>query len=246
MTLAELRQSVITNTRRSDKAADITGYINLAIKEIVQIEPFKDLRSETDIPLASGGNQIALPSSTAQVVEVRLLPDADDLAAASVTTNPATLQPAMIGYVVYIMDQRTLQNRFPNLQLNTRGIPEYCFVTGSTITFVPPSNLDRTVRVLLDGYAPELVDDTDDNPLPSCDNAVIAWASARTFRSLQLWQDAAGWDAEYARAIRLARSEAHRRPGQIRQMRGAMGTRPRYVDPRINNYTRQSYGDILQ
>lgn len=243
MTLQELTNQIVGNTRRSDKAADgsITTYINLALKEIGQVEPFKLLRSEIDLPLDAGLNYVLLPATTVQVVEVRILPD--DLSAEN---SVSTLSPAFIGYEVHIMDQRTIQKRFPNLQLNSRGIPEYCFVNASRITFVPPCNLPYTVRVLMDGYIPEMNDPEDENPLPSCDNAVIAWATARTFKSIQLWDDASGWESEYKKALRLAIEENNRRSGQLRQMRGAQSTRSRYIDPRINQYTRQTYGDILE
>lgn len=249
MTLLELRNAVVANTRRTDKAAngDIDGYINLALQELGQIEPFRNLRSEIDSTLLAGSNSIALPTGTVQVVQVRLLPTEAQLQAdAAASADPTALAPANIGYLVYIMDQRTLQARFPNRQINTRGIPEFCFVTASTIEFIPPTSLDRTVRVLLDGYVPSLDEDTDESPLPQCDNAVISWATKRTFESLTLWEDAQYWAMEYKTALRFARMENQRTPGQIRQMRGAQHTRPRYIDPRQNNYTRQTYGDILE
>lgn len=253
MTFSDLTNAVVSNTRRSDKISLIQQSINLALKEICQIEPFNFLRAEIDFLLASGTNSISFDSTqVSQIVEVRLLPyppipigsDGSDLS--NVTeTDPTALQSINIGYEVTILDQRTLQKRFPNLQANSRGIPEYCFITPGLITFIPPTSLDRTVRVLTDSYVPQLVQDDDVNPIPSTDNAVICWATERVFASIEMFENTQYWAQKYAQALRFARDQNDRRTGQLRQMRGAMTVRPRYIDPRINHYTRQTYGDVM-
>lgn len=237
MTLLEITQSVINNTRRSDKVDYIHESVNLSLKEIVQLEPFNLLRSEVDDTLPAGQNSIQFPLGAAQLVQVRVWPPTTEIPA----NDPTALSTANLAYEVRIMDQRTLGSWFPNLQLNSRGIPEYCYATSTSIIFIPPTSETRMVRILIDGYAPELELDTDESPLPSCDNAVIAWATARVFKSLGLFADSEQWDAEYMKAIRYAKSENQRKPGQLRQMRGAQTIRPRYIDPRVNTYTRQSY-----
>lgn len=234
MTLLELRSSVIANTRRTDKVAYINESINFALKEIVQFEPFKTLRSETDLFIDSLSNYVSLDGFIGQVLQVRLLP----APAEAGEGEAVTLSEESPGFDVPILDQRTIQQKFPDLQSQSSGVPQACYLTNNRIVFTPPVNKAYTVRVLLDSFAPKLENDDEVTPLPELDNAVIAWASARVFKSLGLWEDARGWEIEYEKALRLAKRADNREPGKIRQMRGAMEQRPRYIDPRINHYTR--------
>lgn len=237
MNRLEIRTLVQQHTRRTDKDALINSGIVLALQEIMQLWPWRDLRAEFDISLPSGTNVVSLPSFVNQVVQIRVLDVDSPIELRSATDLDSTL--GNLGYELTILDQRTMQSIDPNLSINSTGIPKYAIVKNGLIQVIPPTNTDKILRILDDAIIINMQDDTDDNPLPRTDNAVIAWATSYLLMSIEKFEEAAQWDKKFQQAIAIARSNNDRRTGQKRQMRGAMSEQERWVDPRINTYTRQ-------
>lgn len=239
MTLSELRTVVQAHTRRTTDKDNIVidlG-INLALSEIIQLWPWNELRAEFDLTLNSGTNYAVMPGYVKQVLQIRVLDVDSPISLQSATDLDSTLGNQ--GYELTILDQRTMQSMEPNLLINNTGIPKYAVVKGGNIQVIPPTNTDKILRVLADANFNGLEDDEDANPLLNTDNAVIAWATSYLLMSIEKFEEAQFWDRKYQVALSVARSNNDRHAGRKRQMRGAMSEEERWVDPRVNTYTRQ-------
>lgn len=232
-TFLQLQNLVLLNCNREDKADLIKEAINLALEEIVQISPWRELKIEYDVAIAEGSNAVAIPSQVTHVSQVRIL----NTDVPSIVTSDS--EPGQqLGYVVEIRSQKEVQNDNPDLNVASRGIPSTCFVSGGNIIFDVPLNADKIVRMLADSFVPTLEDDDDPNPLPRTDNAVVAWATSYVFRSIEMFENSREWERIYGQALRFAVVNDRRHPGVKLQMRGAMTPQERWYDPRINTYTR--------
>lgn len=226
MNREDVRNLVISNTSRRDKAALINTAISLVMAEITQIHEFRTSRVEADLTLSASTQTVILPSDVFQLLpDVRLL----DSTASSVSR------------IVPLKEKTWILQRYPNLGVTVESWPAFCFVDDESglLTFVPISAQDWTVRI---EYHKLFVEVTSDATIidRQITNAVISWATAYVFRSIQMFTEAREHMAEYARSLQIAIAADSRRHSERTLQGFSQGTEipvvyvPPHLDP-FNN-----------
>jgi hypothetical protein len=225
MQLGDLRDLVIANTNRSDKLSIIDKAINLAIREIDSRHNFNFTRGLIELAVVSGDATVALPDDCKAVLDVRV--------GSADTTIVTQLQ---------LLPKSTLTRMYPSEQSTVSGRPCYGYVESGELHFMPPASMDFTLLVTRDSKQPELVSVTDTTLSPTIDNVIVSWATSYLYRSIGMYRDAQYWSGEYERALLEAVRGDQRKPGELRQMRGANPetslTPLNSGDPYENKYTR--------
>jgi hypothetical protein len=177
---------VVSNTNRSDKLSLINQFLAQAISEIFQVKEFRSAEVVEEVTLTGGTQSLQLSGTPQQVLSVQMI-------------------FGVLSRELWFKDKKWILNKFPNLSNTITTRPTYCYADGSTIYFVGLANQDYTIRVHY-YKIPTFSLDTDVCPTPIIENAVVAWATASTFRSIQMFQEAGVWMQEYGRALRIAMS----------------------------------------
>lgn len=222
MKLSELRNMVVANTSRRDKVTLIDQALNLALIEMAQRAPYKRLNRVTyEVPVVEGDGSFTPPVDYVQIVSVQV-----------VTPDVNTRGP------LRIKTKSDLHGRFPNfLDSANSGTPAWGYIEAGRIWFYPKASQSFTMSITLDLLPAKLTDDEDQSPDSNWDNALVAWATAYTFRSLQQWQDAAGWDQQFEQAFRTMIRADRRSPSEGRSRQP--DERNDYGDDyRVNRWTR--------
>lgn len=223
MTLSQIQQAVLLNTNRSDKAAVALLGINFALQEISQVHQFRPLRYQVDVGIATGDNSFNLPNDSCVVVDLRAFDSTGTLA-----------------YEVEILPKKTVVGMNPNLSQTSTGRPCTGFIEGGVFYFLPPSAQEYTLKLTYDDYHLDLASDDDVTIIKGLDYAVICYATAYVFRSIEMFENAMVFMQEYARALTVAKRHDDRNTGTIKQMAGAKldNGGVAYVNPYENRFTK--------
>lgn len=223
-TRLDLQAMVIENTGRSDKTTLINNSLNFALKELSRLYPFAYNRPEADYSVAAASTYKALAARLNQIVEIRLIDPA-------VTTfsNPLT-----------IMRKVPFVRMFPNVAGSAiTGRPSHVYLDGVTVYFNCITLATYTLRVTyyqLDRF----VDDTTVATIPDADEVLVAYATANTYRGLQMYEDAAEWDKMFLRLSRSLINQAEKDIGNQNMAREwtnsdrapeSSGGNPPWLDP---------------
>lgn len=204
MTRAEIRAIVLLNTARSDKSTLIDSAIDLCLQKISNWYDFSAVRTETDLVLLEDYYSISLPTDY-----FRLLP-----------TGVKIFQ----GDNVYEFEMRTkswVLMRWPKLSVVPSSIPAvgYEDKAQGKIFFAPPADGTYTLRLHYSTVL-SLPEDTDSLPLPTLDEAVIAYATSYIFKGIEKFEEANIWMGDFISAYREAK-HADEQPGVKRVHEGA-------------------------
>jgi hypothetical protein len=189
MTLAELRQAVIDSCGRTDKDDVIDRGLNLGLRKLGMLHPFSSFLIQDDIALATDELSVDLPTEAYKVWEVRLID----------------------GTSSYPLTQKTkiwVTERWPNIEDDNPCKPDCFYVENGTIYLNTKSDGDYDLRVTYLKLAEDFADDNTENPIPGSDLALINWATSYVFRTLEQFDNAREWEAQFLReASDLIRSD---------------------------------------
>lgn len=185
MTRDQMRDLIVQHTRREDKLPLIEQAIALAVAELGQLHEWRELRYQFDITLAMGERYVNIESGVFHVLSLRLI-DADQKF-----------------YPVELWSKTHVVQKYPDEGNSSTGRPLVAYEDTGQLWLAPKADKQYIVRVDTFRLHPELK--PSEQPLvQAVDNAIVAWATAYVFRSIQMYEDANQWMQEYARAMGLA------------------------------------------
>jgi len=185
MMKSELRDLVIGNTGRTDKTDLINDSLDFGLTTISKISLFDDLRKQAEVSLASGISSVQLPSDVFQIVEIRFIDPA-------APTN---------SYQMILWRKREFTKRFPNVAGSLiTGKPLNCYREKSSLFFDRILQFPYTLRLTY-YYLDVFENDSDSPSLIGIDEALVAYATASVYRSIQMYKDAEYWDSQFKALI---------------------------------------------
>lgn len=202
MNRSEIRALVIEHTNRGDKVDLINSMINVALKKVSSEHVWNDLLTEAVTNFTADSSVLALESDVRRLSEVRVI-------------------DGLSSYRLIIRPKKFLVKMYPDFESWSSTKPRFGYKEGTTLYVVPPPDQAYEVRYSYYRRQPNLTDDTTDIAATITDDCVVAYATYRTFKSVQQHEDAALWLADYVdlldAAKKLDRSAATE---QIAQPRG--------------------------
>lgn len=186
MNRAEIRALVIDHTGRSDKAALIDSMINAALKKVSSEHIWRDLLTEANVTMIPGQAFVDLVSTLRRLSEVRIM-------------------DGLNSYKLIVRTKSFLVQRWPDFAVQANGKPRFGYLEGTRLHLVPAPDENLQLRYSYYARHADLTNDTTDITIDITDEAVIAYATFRTFKSLQQHEDAAQWFLDYEEAIKDAK-----------------------------------------
>lgn len=195
MTFLQLQNAVVDNINRTDKTSVVQNGINFGLQEIAKAHEWLSNRFETDLVIAAGDLSVPLPATMHKLVEARLI-------------NPSA---TVLSYPMVIIPKMTFVKTYPNVVAYGAARPFVGYEELGTLFFFPKSSDVFTIRVTCDKLPATLTNDGDVNPLVETDQALIAYATAHVFRSVQMFEAAAVWDGQFKMSLGNALNAEKRR-----------------------------------
>ncbi len=190
MNRAEIRALVIDHTGASHKATLINSMITAALKKVSAEMKWGDLLTETSVTLIPNQEFIAIGSNIHRITEVRII---DGLSSWELEVRP----------------KNWVLERWPDLQAQFFSRPRFAYLENSRIYMMPGPSNNWVLKFSAYKRVADLTDDTTALFPEHIDEAVIAYATYRTFKSMQQHEDAVAWFADYREAIKDAKNMDH-------------------------------------
>ena len=181
MTLAQIVTAVRSNTSRSDKDDTAKTAVTLGLKRLASRYSFRMTEQTTDLDVAPGSYYVTLPVGVVRVI-------------AAYWIN-GTQSERLI-----VKSREWVNRRIPDAQSYSTSYPKWAYLEGNRLNFVPGSTDTGIIRIT---YQPSLsmVDDADENPVPSLDEAIIAFATGWVFASIEKFEAAQWWYSQANQAF---------------------------------------------
>ena len=186
MNRADIRNLVIDHTGRPDKVSLINSMITAALKKVSSESLWRDLLVESSVSLIVGQDFIQLESGLRRLIEVRII-------------------DGLNSYRLEIRLKSWLLQRWPDLASLADSRPRYGYLEVKKLFLVPPSDQTFTLKYSYVKRAADLTNDNTELDPDIFDEAIIAYATYRTFKSLQMHEDAVQWFADYREAVKDAK-----------------------------------------
>lgn len=197
-TLADLRASVVARVRRSDKNDEIDENINFAIEEVRKRHDWKPAKVVSSVSISANDYSVSLGAGVRKVLDIWCY------------------DPSANGGEnrIVLYDDRRFRNRFPNVpNYSVTGRPCAGYELGGTLYFAPLSDATYTLEFTCFKYPQVLTSDSDSLEILNVDQAIIAFATAETFRMLEQFNEADRWDQVFELRLRTAIMDDKRDPG---------------------------------
>jgi hypothetical protein len=176
---ATLNQTVMDITARTDKSSMINTTLDLALKTIFRKHCFRELY-DTNTGTTSSG-LLTLPSDFRTLVEARFKTGSDS-------------------YSLKYKNKLWLMKNYPDIADETSE-PEFCYVSGSTLTLVPLPDTDDIIRITYKKKPSFSLD------IDHLEDVIIYFSVAFVFRSIGMPDVAQYWDAQYVQYLMEAIEE---------------------------------------
>ena len=178
MTLSEIVTAVRNNTKREDKDAVAKDGVRFAYQRCSTAHPFRGLVRTEDVDVNAMASSVNLPNTPVRVF-------------AAYWINGTS------SWRIWGRSREWVRRRIPNVDATpTPSYPEWGYLEGNVLNLAPAVNDAGIVRITYQ-YVPELVNDTDSNPLPLLDEALVSYSTAWVFKSVQMWNEANFWESNY-------------------------------------------------
>lgn len=187
MNRAQIRSLVIDHTGRSDKVTLIDSMITAALKKVSAEKNWRDLLTESSVTMTVGGETALLDTAMVRMIEARII-------------------DGLSSYKLDIRTKSWLVQRWPDFSSLASSKPRYAYIEGNFLHLLPPPDEALTLKYSYYKRVTDLTDDTTELSIAILDEAIIAYATFRTFKSLQMYEDANQWFADYQTAIKDAKN----------------------------------------
>lgn len=188
MQRSELRQQVINNTNRTDKDSVINSALDDAVRKVSSARLWEELKTEATATFTIGNNVLSLASDIRRPIP------------------PFAVQDGLSSYKLTILSKSRVLSQFPDPTAYSLAKPRFGYFQGTTLVVVPPPDLAYNVKYTYYRIHPKLFAETDQNLITIADEAVVAYATYRTFKSLQMHTDAKEWYADYITSLSEAQA----------------------------------------
>lgn len=179
MKRSELRTRVRNNIGRTDKDAVINDGLDFGLKEISKLYPFRELHIESDVGFNADDIGVNLPSNLKQIIELRLVDPA----------NPT------LSYPMSLVTKQEFVAKYPNVAGSpSTGRPFFCYRDKQQLFFDRKSSGSYFIRMTRLIYDKFFTDDSEPD-IQDCEETLIDYSTAFTYRSIQMYDDAKNWDA---------------------------------------------------
>lgn len=221
MNRGQLRQLVVGITGRSDKAEVINTALNLGLESITNRHDFFPKYFEEEIAIVEDDSFVELPPRVRDIAEVRLI------------DGPQS-------YPLEIRLKTYVAARWPMPDEVSKGKPIVGYVEDGKFHFLPYSDAAYALRFTFIPLAGPLESDTDEPGILGIDNALVAYAAAFVYDSLEMSQEASVWTSRYE--MRLLESiRADKRSVGRRITQGPYKDAPStIVDPWLDPFAKRS------
>jgi hypothetical protein len=217
LSFADLRAEVVTNTGRTDRLDYINKQINKGIEYFNRLWPFKGLRQTTLISVVANDQSFSLPSDFLWIQQVLLLNGANS-------------------YQVDVRGKSFMLQRWPNARSTAFGLPAIGYIDGSLFYFVPVANQAYQFSVSYYRKMPLLVTDSDTILIDYLDEAVVAYATAKVFKSVEQFDSAQVWLQDAQGEFLAAKDADARAMGQMDVLQGTGSQSGSATDPQNNPF----------
>lgn len=197
LTKAQIRTIVRINIgNRTDQDTTIDNGIAAGVLDLCSQFEFRGMQSATTIAVVTNDLSKALPAGTYKVLNI-------------------VVRDGLNSWTIELRSKKWLLEQYPLPSALPAGRPAYCYEENGTLYFSSKFNAGFTIDVTLMNYE-AFVNDADTLLyLPQVDNALVSYATSYTFRSLQQFEEAATWDMQYQRELRIALRADRRNNGQV-------------------------------
>jgi len=210
LTLTQLISRVRDNTGRSNTTtttnARIAGYLNDAQRVLARRWMWRDLMIQYETSLTTGTYRYAFPSDMKECLGLRIIDDASS---------------------VWLHDRskRWLDQYEPYPDGRGTAKPAYYCVDGNYFELFPRPDSDYTLYIRFSRWPTEFATTqmSATCSIDQADDCLEAFATARLFKSLQLFTEAREWTGEFEVAYRDARIQDAKRPLWTPQPDGVIG-----------------------
>lgn len=182
MTRGQMKTEVqVAIGARTDRDAQISNGLDMAIKEMVKRHAFKQFWVPFG-PLAVNPNDICvtLPGTILHLIEARLLQDA-----------------GLRGKRLAVKNKGWVTQRIPDVTQLPSSEPWLCYYEGAVLNFAPPANKSYTIVGTIVTVPANYASDNIENPIPFSDQTQIAYATAYVKRLLNQHDQAQQWMATF-------------------------------------------------
>lgn len=186
MNRAEIRNLVIDHTGLTNKVSLINSMITAALKKVSAEKDWGDLLTEASVSTIVDVETVVLATGLRRLTEVRLI-------------------DGLSSYEIEVRPKNWIVERWPDLSALASSRPRYAYLQGINLHLVPPPNTIWTIKYSYFKRAADLTNETTELVPDIFDEAVIAYATYRTFKSVQMHEDAIVWFADYREAIKDAK-----------------------------------------
>ena len=186
MTRAQLRTQIGYVISRGTVHDDlVNGAINLALKEISMRHIFRDMKSESDLPILVNAASVSLPSNTHHLIEARVIDGTSS-------------------YELDIRPKRWLTEKFPNVAADNTGKPTWGYIEGGKIYLYPLSDGSYSVRATVSKLMADLATDIASPEVSGIDRVIIEWAVSWCMDALEMFEQATRWMQRFEISLQQA------------------------------------------
>jgi hypothetical protein len=132
---------------------------------------------------------------------------------------------------VQIRSKGWVLERFPLPSAQPQSYPQWCFEENGTLYFNLPFLSAFTIDITVMNYEAFTGDSDTLANIPQVDNAIISYATAYSFRSLQQFEESSTWQAQYERELITALMADRRNNGQVVSADVGTDGERKYQDP---------------
>jgi len=125
-------------------------------------------------------------------------------------------------YSVQIKEKSWFVKKFPNPTESSPSKPLYCYQEANTLYFAPVPDSDYDIEYTYIPDESSFTEDSSENPIPLLDHALVCWATAYLFDSMQKFQEGRLWRSNSYAAF----ASAVKRDKRTYTRRIAAGSRP--------------------
>jgi len=201
-TLAQLRTLVQANCNRPDKTAVVDAGLNFGLDELTRRHTWRARRSEVPVAIAMDDLSFTVPDGLTHVSDIRVM-NSDGI----------------MVHKLCVRAKNTLIRDYPQLtHSNISGTPAYGYEEAGIVYFFPKAAQVFTMLVTGDTQGGSMVDDTDGPGIEGVDEALVAYATAYLFRSIQQNEEAGVWEMNFERRAQTAMRDDKRRALEERQL----------------------------
>ena len=216
-TRKELRELVKPNLGgRTDKDTVINSALEAGLKYAINIHFFRSMINENDVEIVADDTYLTIPSTYFQLLECRLI-------------------DGTASYNIDIRPKKWITERWPNISERSTAKPIYGYIEGGKIYLYPVSNGSYTVRITTCDNPTFSSADATENPIPCLDDALVYYATAHVMKSLQMFELAASWDLEFARAFSAAKTGDMKGP-EVYRLEPFGAEKPAVIEPYLDPF----------